>query len=235
MSDPSVRPLEMRATNWPTNGDPNPPKLQRLFWALSEGAAAIALLVGSRNDPERALNSLKAVSVVAGLPFTIILMYMVHALYYAVKEEVGELDEDRKNFATACIPAGPRQFVADIPAFVEASVFPSIGVKRTLDRVGDPLALSYAALHGALWLASVVLLAISPLDANLRMCAAAFYLGCAVIVAYTRRAVRAHCAIEHGDLITDACIGVLFYNFAIVQHEKELDADAGGAVEGEKA
>jgi choline-glycine betaine transporter len=209
------------------NGDPNPPKMQRLFWALSEGAAAIALLVGSRNDPERALDSVSAVSVVAGLPFTIVLMYMVHALYYAVKEEVGELDEDRKNFATGCVPEDVWQLKNDAAALVEAAVLPSLGVKRTLDRVGDPLAATYAALHGALWVFAVALLALSPLDANLRMCAAAVYLGCATVVAYARRAVRTHCRIEHGDLLTDACIGVLFYPFAIVQHEKELDADAG--------
>merc|ERR1719271_2418 len=87
------------------NGEQDPPIPQRVFWAFTEGAAAIALIVGAGGDPDRSLDSLQAVSVVAWLPFTIVLMYMVHALWIAVKEECGELDEERKNFATTVAPA----------------------------------------------------------------------------------------------------------------------------------
>ena len=81
------------------NGDPNPPKLQTVFWSFTEGLCAIALLRGGGGNPERSLKSLQAVSTIAGLPFTLVLMYMIHALWLAVKEETGELDERRKNFA----------------------------------------------------------------------------------------------------------------------------------------
>jgi len=217
------------------NGDPNPPRLQRLFWAVTEGMAAIALIIGSKSDPERSLKSLQAVSVVAGLPFTIVLMYMVHALIYVVKEECGELDEDRKNFRTSCLPLNipgalatdPTAIVKEVVPLLEATIFPPLAVKRALDRCGDPAANYYAAAYGVLFYFAIALLALSPLDANLRFCSAAFYLAASCVPAYTRRVVRKHCAIEHGDLVTDACLAVLVYPFALVQHEKELDVEAG--------
>ena len=47
--------------------------------------------------------------------------------------------------------------------------------------------------------------------------------------------VRHHRGILHGDVLTDACIAVLFYPLALVQHEKELRApdDFYGASEKE--
>ncbi|KAK7248985.1 betaine/carnitine/choline family transporter [Aureococcus anophagefferens] len=85
------------------NGDPDPPLFQRVLWAITEGAAATALLKGGGGDPDRGLKALQAVSVVSGLPFTIVLMYMSHALYIAVQEEVGDLDEFRPDFRTSCL------------------------------------------------------------------------------------------------------------------------------------
>ena len=47
--------------------------------------------------------------------------------------------------------------------------------------------------------------------------------------------MRHHRGILHGDVLTDACIAVLFYPPALVQHEKELRApdDFYGASEKE--
>ena len=36
--------------------------------------------------------------------------------------------------------------------------------------------------------------------------------------------MRHHRQIQHGDVLTDMCIAVLFYPLALVQHEKELRA-----------
>lgn len=63
------------------NGDPDPPIPQRIFWALTEGATATALLYAGGTD---ALNALQAVSIVAGLPYTILLCFMCVALWRAV-------------------------------------------------------------------------------------------------------------------------------------------------------
>ena len=71
------------------NGDPDPPILQRVFWALTEGATATALLVAGGTD---ALTALQTVSIAAGIPYTILLCFMCVALWRAVKIETGELD-----------------------------------------------------------------------------------------------------------------------------------------------
>jgi choline/glycine/proline betaine transport protein len=55
-------------------GHTDPPKVQRVFWAVTEGAvAAVLLLVGG-------LGALQAASIAAGLPFAVIMVFMCIAL-----------------------------------------------------------------------------------------------------------------------------------------------------------
>ncbi len=55
-------------------GNPDPPKLQRLFWAITEGAVAAALLVGG------GLVALQTAAISTGLPFALVLLFMVYSL-----------------------------------------------------------------------------------------------------------------------------------------------------------
>ena len=71
------------------NGHQDPPVLQRIFWALTEGACATALLVAGGAD---ALEALQSVSVSAGLPFSILLCFMCISLWRALKIESRDLD-----------------------------------------------------------------------------------------------------------------------------------------------
>ena len=71
------------------NGYPEPPVIQRIFWALTEGATATALLVaGGRNS----LTALQTVSVACGLPFTFVLNWTCVSMWRAVREEAGEIE-----------------------------------------------------------------------------------------------------------------------------------------------
>ena len=82
------------------NGDPKPPVLQRIFWALTEGATATALLyVGGG----KALNALQTVSIASGVPYTILLCLMCVALWRAVKVEAGDLDPNGPQFTTGLL------------------------------------------------------------------------------------------------------------------------------------
>ena len=65
-------------------GDTKPLKLQRAFWAISEGAVTLILLVLGGAS---ALDALQAASVVTGLPFAVILIFMVWGLFKALTEE----------------------------------------------------------------------------------------------------------------------------------------------------
>jgi hypothetical protein len=51
--------------------------LQRVFWAFTEGAVASALLIAGGSD---SLNALQAASILAGLPFTVIMCYMMQSI-----------------------------------------------------------------------------------------------------------------------------------------------------------
>ncbi len=63
-------------------GDENPPMSQRVLWGLGEGAvAAILLLAGG-------LAALQTASVIAALPFSLVMIIMMWGLVTALREEV---------------------------------------------------------------------------------------------------------------------------------------------------
>lgn len=68
-----------------TNGGSRAPsKIQRGFWAVSLGAVTLILLTLGGSD---ALSALQAASVITGLPFAIILLFMVAGLFKGLNDE----------------------------------------------------------------------------------------------------------------------------------------------------
>ena len=63
-----------------SGGNPNPPVLSRLFWAILEGAVAGTLLVGG------GLVALQTATITTGLPFAIVILGMCFALYRGLSE-----------------------------------------------------------------------------------------------------------------------------------------------------
>ena len=84
------------------NGDPEPPVSQRVFWALTEGATATALL---NAGGEEGLVALQSMSIASGVPYTILLCMMCVALWRAVKMEAGDLDPHGPQFSTGLLDA----------------------------------------------------------------------------------------------------------------------------------
>ena len=64
-----------------SGGKIDAPVGQRIFWAIAEGAVAAVLLIGG------GLQALQTASIVTGLPFAFILLFMCYSLYNGVKEE----------------------------------------------------------------------------------------------------------------------------------------------------
>ncbi|MGY9049449.1 glycine/betaine ABC transporter [Puniceibacterium antarcticum] len=60
-------------------GDPNPPKVQRIFWAVTEGAVASVLLLAG------GLSGLQAAAVIAGFPFAIVVLLILIGLVKALR------------------------------------------------------------------------------------------------------------------------------------------------------
>lgn len=66
-----------------SGGNPDPPVLSRLFWALLEGFVAAALLLGG------GLAALQTATITTGLPFAAILLGMCYALWKGLSEYSG--------------------------------------------------------------------------------------------------------------------------------------------------
>ena len=66
------------------NGNPHPPVIQRVFWSVTEGAVANALLkAGGTNG----LQALQAVSIIAGLPYSVVVASMCYCVWVALSED----------------------------------------------------------------------------------------------------------------------------------------------------
>jgi len=73
-------------------GMDEPPVLQRVYWAFTEGALACVLTWYGGNDSMKAL---RAISIVSGLPYTIAMCFMCTALLRACKYDQQEEDITR--------------------------------------------------------------------------------------------------------------------------------------------
>jgi choline-glycine betaine transporter len=74
------------------NGVSEPPMLQRIFWALMEGATAASLLLAGEAN---ALNALSTVSICAGLPYTVLLCFICTSIWRALKLDAKDLIYDK--------------------------------------------------------------------------------------------------------------------------------------------
>jgi choline/glycine/proline betaine transport protein len=63
-------------------GKPNPPVVQRIFWAVTEGAVATALLLGG------GLTALQTAAIASGLPFAFLLLLMIYSLNKSLAQEL---------------------------------------------------------------------------------------------------------------------------------------------------
>ena len=68
-----------------SGGKLDAPVGQRIFWALLEGAVAAALLFAG------GLKALQSVVISAGLPFAVVLLFVIYSLNQAFKEESNEI------------------------------------------------------------------------------------------------------------------------------------------------
>ncbi|WP_460957530.1 BCCT family transporter [Parasphingorhabdus pacifica] len=68
-------------------GDPHPRWQQRLFWAILEGVLAAVLLAAGAASGQDALSALQTASIVAGLPFCVVLLFMCVGLVRGLSSE----------------------------------------------------------------------------------------------------------------------------------------------------
>merc|ERR1712176_1191704 len=83
-----------------SNGASDHHWIQRVFWAVTEGAVACALLVAGRSE---ALKALQAASIVFGLPFNLFLFVMCSTIVQMCKS-IEKEQNSNKNDASIMLP-----------------------------------------------------------------------------------------------------------------------------------
>jgi choline/glycine/proline betaine transport protein len=71
-----------------SGGKHDVPKVQRIFWAVTEGVVAAALLLGG------GLSALQTAAITTGLPFAVILCLMCYTVYQGLKNEYQILESE---------------------------------------------------------------------------------------------------------------------------------------------
>jgi len=213
-----------------SNGHSDAPVLQRIFWSLTEGATAAALLASGRNLPnsQGSLKALQAVSMICGLPYTFVLFWCTQALVLLVKEEAGELSLDRKSFSN---------FIFSFPnpkrVLVNAAV-PGLTMGRAAADVGSwPLAgfgdravkTIWAGIFQIMYLTAITLLFCAAELYQWCILGLVIYIGFATFLGFLRTGIRNKFQIKHGDMVTDFLCAFFAPMFTLVQLETQMDTD----------
>jgi Cys-rich protein (TIGR01571 family) len=213
------------------NGHPDPPVAQRVFWSITEGATACALLAAGRNLPnsQGALKALQSCSMVAGLPYTFVLFWCSQSLFLLCREESGEISKDRKQFNTFIMS------FARGPSVLKNTFVPGLTMGRVVRVVGGwPMHALSPTFAGAVWSALFQLLYVLPIILVIlavvlyQWCIVglALYTGFAAFLGILRTSVRNKYGIQHGDLLTDFICSFFMPMFTLAQMEEQIEIDA---------
>lgn len=200
------------------NGAPNPPVMQKIAWAVTEGAvAAVLMLVAGDDSPQAALKAVQALPIVLGLPYTFHLFFCCQSLLIVCREEDGQLPIERKNFTNFLLfNLEPMSYTAFVLPCIPAGVIAARtwGANPLLCQVGFGLA----------WLVFIVLCFCTLSDVAFSSMALCAYFLFASSVALLRSQVREKLGIT-GDMISDLVSCNFWLPFAIGQmYGEDFDA-----------
>lgn len=199
------------------NGHPDPPIIQRIFWALTEGATATALLLAGGRE---GLNALRSVSIAAGLPYTVLLNFFCVALWRAVQKEAGDLD-----------PNGPAFYhdIFDIFTFkrlrkVLVAIFaPWYFVGRSDGNLNNTRPICTWITLAAAFYGWIALMIAEAGYHGLAYLAWPLYIGFAIMGCGTRSGIRERFKIEEGNIAEDFFTVLLLYPLAAVQMDEHME------------
>merc|ERR1719247_155263 len=122
------------------NGIMDPPVAQRVFWACTEGATAIALLVsGSATaDSDGSLRALQAASIIMGLPYTFVLFWNCQALLQVAAEEAGDVPRDGPKFNRRLFTPVTGGVGAAIVPLLKNTVVPFVDMGKLVQEAKTP-------------------------------------------------------------------------------------------------
>ena len=202
------------------NGDPDPPVPQRVFWALTEGATATALLYTGGTD---ALQALQAVSIAAGLPYTILLCFMCVALWRAVQMEAGDLDPNGPQFSVSLFDPISRPSCRALSKLFFAAVAPWYVITIAAERrkPSSPREMAcYMILMGVPFYSWIAMMVVELMPVH-----GISYVGWAVLFLFFGVATAIRTDIReqdeiHGNMVEDFFVVMLLYPFAAYQMDQ---------------
>ena len=203
------------------NGDPEPPVIQRIFWALTEGACATALLYSGGPN---ALKALQAMSISAGVPYTVLLCFMCVSLWRAVKMDAGDLDPHGPQFTTGLLDVLSNPTLSSVGKVLLAVVAPWYSLGKAAAKVGGLndrrwLYMLVLAIPFYLW---IFFMALEPIVDGIS------YIGWTVLCGFfayatsIRNSIREKYGI-YGNMAEDFFAVMLTYPFAAYQMEHHMD------------
>jgi len=225
-----------------SNGEAEPPLAQRLFWAVSEGAVAFALLEAGGED---ALGALQTASIAAGLPFLVIMILMMISTYTMfldmekedpdwqatqaamIKEKQGDVVEPQPwskrllEYSDYVIMGALSMDMGKLADLLLAIVAPCMIVRRTGGRAGLNAGCCTTDMWcGFFWFAFIVCHFIELAERGFWAFGWLSYMAFAVVAAGQRGAFREKYNLS-GDGLTDCCSVFFCYPCALLQVDNE--------------
>jgi len=212
--------------------------IQRVFWALSEGAVAIVLLASTKGA---ALSALRDLSIMAGLPLTIVLTLMTLSLWRALAAEAddanlmtwkmplyGGIFDWVEYVSKLCKTALPEKKQAVY--FLQGLFLPPWLVFTTLRKIRDDnkqgliedALLSVAS--GITFFFFILMHALQPVEGGLHGIGWTAYIAFTMVVSYTRCVTRVRYNIP-GSGLEDFLATLVFYPQVIAQIAVQADEE----------
>lgn len=202
------------------NGSPDPPVIQRVFWALTEGATATALLTAGGKD---AIDAVLAAAVASGLPFAPILSLLCVALWRILKSEHGEITGNEKDFHVEMFEVFDNPSIRNLKRVLLALVAPWWYAGHAAGKLYHKHPWRYMLIGAVLYYTGFLLVFLSPVDETL------MYIGWAVVCSFfayvvgIRSLIRQYSAIP-GNLAEDALTMLVFF-LTVIQMDKHMCID----------
>ena len=202
------------------NGRQDPPVIQRVFWALTEGATATALLQAGGTD---SLSALQTVSVACGLPFTFCLNWTCVAMWRAVREEAGEIDKKEGTWKASMFALDCKRRALKC---IISVCCPWYLLAKTRMKINGKTSTKYFVIYSVstaipfyLWI--ILMLCEIGVD-GIQYVGWAVLMGFFVISCGLRGDVRAKYDIE-GDMVEDFFAMMLVYPLALMQMHEQVE------------
>ena len=209
------------------NGSPDPPVAQRVFWALTEGATATALVTAGG---EKAVDAVLAAAVASGLPFTPVLFLLCVSLWRILKSEFGDIKGDENEFHVSMLDVVDNPSLNNLKDVIVAIFAPWWPAGKAASKVSQKPSWIYISVLALLFYSGKLLIILNFVSDGL------MYIGFAVLCGFLGYCVALRSSIRQasripGSLLEDTfamipyflCIDQMYKHACIEETQKKND------------